>query len=505
MRTASGADEHHLAVSTVVQQLSQVVGVVTMLVAITVLARNLSLTEFGTYGLLLSLTGYLLFVQASVETASIKAIAEATDQHARDRAFSTALTLYAIAGPAAGAIIAVAGGALLRILGIPAALHHEAQLSVFALAALTAVGWPLKVFQDVLRGSRQFVLAAVAETLAYVAVGAALIILALDDAALWLLVAAGASLPATIGAVSAVIVAVTRLPFRYRRSQVTAASVRGFLHLSSYLLVGGIADLVIYTLDRAILATFRSTATVALYEGPIRAHNLVRQVHGTLSTVVLPASARYLAENDVQRARALLVRGTRYTLAAVVPLVIVLTVLAKPILATWLGDKYSVAATAMTLLVGYWLVNANTGVAGSMLVAAGKIRTLTVYSVIVALANLGLSLALTPRLGLNGVILGTVISYVVLFPFFLRLTLSTFHVSLRELAREAWLPAYLTGAILAGALLAVRLSLQLDTIPIVLGVSALGVLVYWAMYYLVWLRPSERLLVRNVALALVRR
>ena len=54
--------------------------------------------------------------------------------------------------------------------------------------------------------------------------------------------------------------------------------------------------------------------------------------------------------------------------------------------------------------------------------------------------NLGLSLALTPSLGLNGVVLGTTIAYVLAFPFFLRLTLRTLPIRLAELAREAWLP-----------------------------------------------------------------
>jgi O-antigen/teichoic acid export membrane protein len=476
-----------------------------MLAAITVLARRLSLPEFGTYGLLVSLTTYVLFVQGSVETAAVKAIAEASDQAARNRAFSTALALYAVGAVAAGGLIAGAGPTLLGLFNIPAGLHHEARNSVLALAVMTCFGWPLKVFQDLLRGSQNFVASASAEIVAYIGTGAAVIALAVGNAPLWLLVAAGASPPLFTGATSAFIVLTKRLPYRFRRDKVTRKTVREFLGLSSYLSLIGLSGLVIYSMDRAILAAFRSSATVGLYEGPVRAHNLVQQIHGTLAIPVLPASARFLAEGDTQRTRDLLLRGTRYTLAAVVPLAIVLMVLAGPVLRVWLGPKFSVAATAMTVLVAYWLINANTGVASSMLIAAGRARRLAEYAAGVAVANLALSLALAPSLGLNGVVLGTTIAYVLGFPFFLAITLSTFPIRLSDFAREAWLPAYLTGAVVAAGLLAVRLSVPLDGVLQVFGAGLVAVLAYWTIYYLAWLRPNERVLVRNVALALVRR
>ena len=277
------------------------------------------------------------------------------------------------------------------------------------------------------------------------------------------------------------------------------------MSLSSYLSLAGLSGVVIYALDRSILASFRSAATVGLYEGPVRAHNLVQQVHGALGVPILPASSRLVVDDDAQRLHDLLLRGTRYTLAAVVPLSIVFMTLARPILRVWLGQRFGVAATAMTVLVGYWLVNANTGVASGMLVAVGRARRLAGYAGAVALLNLALSLALTPSLGLNGVVLGTSISYVVAFPFFLAIVLSNLPVTLAEFAREAWLPAYATGAVVAAALVAVRLTVPLDHLLEVIVVAVLGLLAYWAFYYIAWLRPGERLLVRTVALAIVRR
>jgi O-antigen/teichoic acid export membrane protein len=447
----------------------------------------------------------LIFVQATVEVAAVKAFAEARTQAERERAFSTAIVLYGAAGLLVGGVLAVGGTALLQLFDIPHGLEHQARAGVLALAVVTAAGWPLKVFQDVLRGSRRFVASAAAEAAAYAVLGVVLILLALDHAPLWLIVGAGGAAPLLIGVASLVVVILWRLPFRFRKASVDGAFARDLTRLSGYFLVFGVADFLIYSLDRVILAGFRSTAAVGLYEGPIRAHNLVRQLSGTLVVPVLPTTSSYLRDEDVQRQRDLLVRGTRYMLAMIVPMVLVLMVLAKPILIVWLGPKFASAGAAMTILVGYWLVTGGAPVAAAMLMAAGRVRRLAAYAAAVAAFNLVLSLALTPRYGLNGVVLGTTIPYVLLSPYVVILALSTFSVGLGDFGREVWLPAYSTGAVILAGLLAVRLSVSLTTLPAVLAVGLTAVLAYWAIFVAVWLKPGERRLIGETARALILR
>jgi O-antigen/teichoic acid export membrane protein len=502
-RPLSGEHERHLAISALAQQAAQVAATLAMLAAITALARNLTLGELGTYGLVLSFASYLSFVQGSIEIAAVKAFAEARDQPERDRAFSTALVFYAVAGLVVGGVIAAVGAVVLGLLGIPTDLLSEARDAVFALGAVTAMGWPLKVFQDALRGSQMFVAAATAEGIAVVVVGATLVGLALGNAPLWMLVTAGGSIPLATGVLSALIM-VRRLPYRYTHGTVSLATTREFLRLSLYLLPTGIAELVIYSLDRAILAGFRSTATVGLYEGPVRAHNLILQVQSALATPSTSAAARYTAQRDDQRIHDFLLRGSRYVQAAVMSLTVVFMTLAGPILHVWLGPQFAVAGTAMTILVAYWLVNGGLAVGGRMLIAVGRARAVAIYAVGVALVNLVLSLSLTPILGLNGVVLGTSVAYALGCPFILRLILRTFSIRLGEFVREVWLPAYVTGAVVAVALIAVRLTVALDTLPKVLGCAVAAVLVYGAIYYRAWLRPGERRLVVAVLKAPLR-
>lgn len=494
-----GEHERRLASGTLAQQAAQVVAVISLLAAATALGRSLSLAEFGVYGLILSFSTYLVFIQGSVGAAAIKELASARDDSERSAAFTNAVVLYTVFGLLSAVIIAGGGNAILSLFEIPSDLRDEARLGLLALALVTSVGWPIKAYQDVLRGSQLFVQAAVAEMCAYVALGGGLIILLLVlDARLWILIGFAGTVQLMIGTSAAVIVLRRRLPFHFHRAAASGQEMRRFLHFSLYLMGTAASDLVIYSLDRAVLATFRPAATVGLYEAAVRPSNLIRQLSGTLAVTVFPAAAQYESLGDTARTRELVVRGTRYIVAAVVPFVVTFIALAEPILDVWLGSKYQEAALAMSLLVSYWLFTSSVAVGSSVLIASGSVRTVAGLAWAIALVNLAVSLALTPWLGLEGVVVGTVAGYLVVFPVYLRVVVNRLPVTLGDLVHEVWIPAFSLGLVLGGLLVSARLVLDIDTLATVVAASALGIGGYFAAYYALWLRPAERRLMRSL-------
>jgi O-antigen/teichoic acid export membrane protein len=248
-----------------------------------------------------------------------------------------------------------------------------------------------------------------------------------------------------------------------------------------------------------ILGAYRGATTVGQFEGPVRAHNLLYALAGALAVPVVPTASRYVADRDQRRLRELVVRGTRYTLALFVPLCVTLMALAEPILEVWLGARYTDGAAALTILVSYWLLYGGLVVTPGFLVGAGRAREVALIVMAVATANLVLALVLTPELGLEGPALATAIPFVLAFPAMLRVGLSASGADLGRLAGRAWLPAYALGAGLAAVLVALRLTLHPDTLPVVLALSAGGVLAYWVAFYGVVLDPDERALTRRLA------
>jgi O-antigen/teichoic acid export membrane protein len=290
-----------------------------------------------------------------------------------------------------------------------------------------------------------------------------------------------------------------RLPYRFARNDVTRQAAREFGGLAGYVTATEAAATAIFTLNRAILGLFESAATIGLYEGPVRAHNLLRSLSAATTVTVLPTSAGYTAAGDERRLRELTLRGARYSLALAVPLTVTGMVLAAPILDAWLGDDFGEGGTAMAILLSHWLLSGANGVLGAVLVGTGRARELARWAVAVSACDVVLALVLVPALGLEGVALATAVPYFALFPMLARSALDAAGLDPATFLRQALVPAWLPGIGLAIALTAARLTFEPEAALAVAATALAGLAIYWAVYYAFVLGPSERKLVHDVA------
>ena len=500
----SGGQAHLVATGSLVQQVAQVTGLLAMFAVLTVLARKLSLEELGVYGLLASIAGYLLVVQNAAASAAVRNMAAADSALARDRAFSTAVVIYAVAGLATGVLIALLGIGLSTVVDLSPGVERQAQLGAVLLGAVVVIGWPITIYRDAMRARQLFVRSATID-MAAMAVYAALVLgTAFAGASLAVLICASGTIPLLIGIGAAIAARIRRLPFRFKLALVTRAEAAEFARFAWYVSLTEVASTLVYALDRVILGIFKSAATVGLYEGPVRAHNVLRSLNAAVLVTVLPTASLYFGEGDDRRLRELLVRGLRYTLALVVPMAVTGIVLATPLLEAWLGPKFGAAGLAMAILMSYWLVNGATSVIQGIVIAGEGASKIVPIAWSVAAANIAISIALVQWLGLEGVAIGTALPHFFAFPFLLRLVRQLVPVPVGELVTRAFLPAYSLAAALALALGAAHLLLPLDSVAVVVAVAFGGMLAYWLLFYAIWLQPDERRLVSQVAGGLTR-
>ena len=130
-----------LASGAVLQQVAQGSGLLALLVIVTLLARRLdSVAELGAYGLVASLSGYLLVLRNSVASAAVRAMAGAAEGEERASVFVVARRLYALVGFATGLLIAARGAWCSRARCSTASWRATRALGGLGLGALTAVG-----------------------------------------------------------------------------------------------------------------------------------------------------------------------------------------------------------------------------------------------------------------------------------------------------------------------------------------------------------------------------
>ena len=283
-----------LASGALVQQAAQASGLVALLVVVTVLARRLSVAELGAYGLVASLAGYLLVLRNSVAAAAVRAMAGATVTADRARTFAAAAALYVRVGLVTGLLIAVAALAIAALVLDGTAGGGRADRRRRASARSPPSGIAASVYLDGLRAERLLVRAALTE---------------MAGVALWLasdaradpvgrrasarVIAASGAMPLLSGLLS--LVAVRRAAAAVPAAGGSGAGARDRAHRR--LAARGRAvepcELRLPARDPRRLPLARPQ--VGLYEGPLRAHNLLYALNGALAVPTVPTASRYVA------------------------------------------------------------------------------------------------------------------------------------------------------------------------------------------------------------------
>jgi O-antigen/teichoic acid export membrane protein len=101
----------------------------------------------------------------------------------------------------------------------------------------------------------------------------------------------------------------------------------------------------------------------------------------------------------------------RFTLASAFVIALPLVFFGRWIILKWAGSA-AVPSRELLVLMGIWsLINGAMISQSCLLASAGRVKRQTIYSIAAAATNLILSIVLVQRMGLPGVILGTIAAF----------------------------------------------------------------------------------------------
>ena len=195
-----------------------------------------------------------------------------------------------------------------------------------------------------------------------------------------------------------------------------------------------IMALVTFQSDVIVIAHFRGAGAVPAYSLSYTLFNYAVLPQTLVFPYMWSAYAEAIARGDiawVRRAfRVHVLGGTAFTVAAVA----VLMLIARPFIAWWSGHHVAVPLGLVLLMAAWSVINAFASAASCLLAAASHLRYQLVYSGLATVVNLVLSIILVQRIGVEGVIGGTVAAYLV---FVCGPALIDTRLLLRRLARHA--------------------------------------------------------------------
>jgi O-antigen/teichoic acid export membrane protein len=410
------------------------------------LLHRLGDEQYGIWVLALTLTfagGYLSLADLGLQQASVRLIAEARSRRdAREISEIASVTFYVYLalGIVLAILIASLAGTIADVFDVAAGAQHTATL-VFLLVGLQ-IGFDLPAagLLAVVEGAQRYGLLRLIDVVGRVLWAGLIVLLVVQGHGVVAL--AGVSLALAVLDMGAAVWAAKRTNPELHLSLrlVHRGSLRRIVHSSTGVMGLRILATVYSQMDRIIVGTVLSVAAVARYEVAYKIHSLAAITLGVAPSAVLPVAAYLNAATDRARLRELYLRGTRYSVVLCVPLCVAGIIYTRAILATWVGDQYLDMTAATRLFLLYPALAIALVVGQTMLVGLGRMRRMLAFHAGAVTVNLVVSIVLARRLGVIGVVWGTVSAYLALWVPFTRLLLREFEVNVGTWVRRVLWP-----------------------------------------------------------------
>lgn len=163
--------------------------------------------------------------------------------------------------------------------------------------------------------------------------------------------------------------------------------------------------------DRVLVGALRPAAEMGIYQAASQIPVVFSLVLSGITGSVFGSLVAHLhAQGERERVSALFRFATRWGIYVSAPILIVLVVLSREVVILLYGGDYAGGQLPLLILAFGGFMNAATGPVGLLLVMVGRERAWLIASSLALILDVVLQLVLTPRLGLPGAALATVLS-----------------------------------------------------------------------------------------------
>ena len=374
--TAEGSAAR-LVRNTLANGAGQLFAIVISLALTPFLIDGLGVAAYGVFALALSLTffgGYAALADLGVEGAAVRYVAEARsdgDHAAVDRTISTAAAFFTVMALALTLPLIGLSHVLVDVFNIEGPLRADAQTCFALVSCQLLFDLPSRAFFAVLEGAQRFTVWQAIEVGRALLQGALFIaVLAMD---LGIRELAGSMVISSAGVlVLAMVFARRAMPDLQVRPRLCSREVlRHLMTFGGGLLALRVMGTLYRQMDKVIIGTVLGVRWVTPYDVANKIHAGAGTVQSVASSALLPATA--FARNQRDVLRDMYLRGSCYTVAVTLPVIVAGFIFAAPLIRTWVGEEIERQATGATRWFFVYLLFVLFHVVGvSILVGLGR-------------------------------------------------------------------------------------------------------------------------------------
>ena len=191
-----------------------------------------------------------------------------------------------------------------------------------------------------------------------------------------------------------------------------------------------------YRIDTIIIGMFLPPANITYYNIAFKIYEIVRYGFSLLSSTLIPVTSELNALAEKVRLNLLFQKATRYTVLIMYPVLAFVFFYSEALIKLWVGDGFEAAASLSRLFVISLFFAAVVSVGSEMMVGLNRLRELILYSGIASAINLILSIILVKKIGVSGVVIGTVIGTIFIMISYLYSMMKVFNQSITSLWKD---------------------------------------------------------------------
>lgn len=231
--------------------------------------------------------------------------------------------------------------------------------------------------------------------------------------------AMGATLGYTVSFIASAIIALTILYLtiirgikrKNTKNSKTAKTLKEMLRYGVPLSISSIIGGFLIQFYAFLMAIYCSDAAVGNYQVATQFATILTFFTIPISTVLFPAFSKINTENENELLQTAFAASIKYASLIIVPAVMVLMVLSKPMVTTLFGEKWTQAPLFLTLyVVNDLFVTFGSQILGSLFAGLGETKTQMKLSLITLAIGIPLAFILIPSMGIIGLILTTIVA-----------------------------------------------------------------------------------------------
>lgn len=478
------------------------VTVVATLVLTPFIIDHIGKADYGLWSLAFSILGFLGLVDMGFATSTVKYVAECRgqqDPERRNRLVSTLLVVYLVL-----AVVVAVGSAVLalffnQLFDIPDEQQRDALLVFGVLAVRLVLYLPLGLFRGILFGEQRIV-SINAVQVASAALNVALVVAALQ-AGYGVVAIAIVNVVVLVAEHAAYFVLARRyLPdLAIRPRWFSRERVSQLLGFSVFAALINVSSVVVLQADPIVVKLFLPLGAVAVYAVALRVATYVLLLVKQLNNVITPVIAELKGAGDTVGLQTIFVRGTKFTLALALPLVLGFGLHATDLLVHWLGPDFAEGGPILAVLLAAMTTMLARETSSNYLAMTGLHQFTAWMALTSAGVNIALSVVFAWAVGLVGVAIATLVSSVaidllVVIPRACRACA----IPLPEYLRRGVLPLFWPAVALAAVLVVLRLAWMPSSLLAIGAQLAPAWIVFAVVLWLVALEPSEKTVARGI-------